>query len=240
MRVLIDDLAGDVIQFMDSLKIDSAILAGFSFGGNEITRMADRHPDRVDRLIYLDAALDDTMPRSSLPPTPDPSPDDLASLDAFRRFSQRVWYPRIPWTSTLEAVLRDVTEVGSDGTVRVRSNDVAPSMQFIERSYHRNYAVIAKPALAVFAERYELLDSTADAESVARTSHWHTTFYEPWQRSTIERMERELVGVRIVRATGIGHNALPVVARDALVPLIRDFAPRDSDCPVRGVRSSEA
>ena len=97
-------------------------------------------------------------------------------------------------------------------------------MEFIARGYHRNYAVITKPALAVFAERYELLDSTADAESVARTNHWHTAVYEPWQRSTIERMEREFMGIRIVRLPEIGHNALPVVARDTLVPLIREFA----------------
>ena len=107
MRFTIDDLAADVVQFMDSLKIGTAILVGFSFGGNEVTRIAERNSERVDRVIYLDGTFDDTLPRDSIPPTADPSPADLASLDAFRRFAQRVWYPHVPWTSTLETVLRD-------------------------------------------------------------------------------------------------------------------------------------
>ncbi len=42
MPFSIDDLAADVLQFMDSLKIGAAILVGFSFGGNEVTRVAER------------------------------------------------------------------------------------------------------------------------------------------------------------------------------------------------------
>lgn len=223
MPFSIDDLAGDVVQLMNHLKIGSAILVGFSFGGNEVTRIAERYPDRVDRIIYLDAAFDETMPWDSVLSTANPTPAEMASLDAFRHFVQRVWYPQMRWTATLESIFRDFTEVSADGTVRVPSDDVASSMQAIRNSYHRNYSAINKPALAVFAERYELLDATADATARARNSHWHTTVYEPWQRSTIERLERELVGVRVVRLSGIGHNALPVVAGDTLVGLIREF-----------------
>lgn len=51
-------LTEDLRELMDSLHITRAHLAGWSMGGNEITAMAGRHPEHVDRLVYLDAAYD--------------------------------------------------------------------------------------------------------------------------------------------------------------------------------------
>lgn len=53
-----DTLTEDIRQFMDSLNIEKAILAGHSLAGVELTHFAATHPNRVKKLIYLDA-LDD-------------------------------------------------------------------------------------------------------------------------------------------------------------------------------------
>src|SRR6186997_1132323 len=53
-----DTLVEDIRQFMDSLNIERAILAGHSIAGVELTHFAATYPARVDKLIYLDA-LDD-------------------------------------------------------------------------------------------------------------------------------------------------------------------------------------
>ena len=53
-----DTLVEDIRQFMDSLHIEKAILAGHSLAGVELTHFAATYPTRVDKLIYLDA-LDD-------------------------------------------------------------------------------------------------------------------------------------------------------------------------------------
>ena len=53
-----DTLTEDICQFMDSLNIEKAILAGHSLAGVELTHFAATHPNRVEKLIYLDA-LDD-------------------------------------------------------------------------------------------------------------------------------------------------------------------------------------
>jgi pimeloyl-ACP methyl ester carboxylesterase len=47
-------LTEDLRVLMDSLGIARAHLAGWSMGGNEITAMAGRYPDRVERIVYLD------------------------------------------------------------------------------------------------------------------------------------------------------------------------------------------
>lgn len=45
------------IQFMDALGIAQATLVGHSLGANIAMRMAIHHPDRVQRLILIDAAI---------------------------------------------------------------------------------------------------------------------------------------------------------------------------------------
>lgn len=53
-----DTLIEDICQFMDTLGIEKAILAGHSLAGVELTHFAATHPNRVEKLIYIDA-LDD-------------------------------------------------------------------------------------------------------------------------------------------------------------------------------------
>jgi pimeloyl-ACP methyl ester carboxylesterase len=74
----VDDLADDMRIVMDSLGIERAVLMGHSFGGNEITRLAALHPERVAGLVYLDAHYrrldgveeDDGEPLSRSAPSP--------------------------------------------------------------------------------------------------------------------------------------------------------------------------
>ncbi len=53
-----DTLTEDICQFMDSLHVEKAVLAGHSLAGVELTHFAATYPARVEKLIYLDA-LDD-------------------------------------------------------------------------------------------------------------------------------------------------------------------------------------
>jgi pimeloyl-ACP methyl ester carboxylesterase len=53
-----DTLTEDIRQFMDTLKIEKAILAGHSLAGVELTHFAATYPALVEKLIYLEA-LDD-------------------------------------------------------------------------------------------------------------------------------------------------------------------------------------
>ncbi|MBK8233415.1 MAG: alpha/beta hydrolase [Candidatus Eisenbacteria bacterium] len=51
-------LAEDVIALMDALQLTRATLVGHSVAGDELSEIGVRFPDRIDRLIYLDAAYD--------------------------------------------------------------------------------------------------------------------------------------------------------------------------------------
>lgn len=50
----IDEIADDVIQLMNSLSLDSAVIGGFSMGGYIALSIVDRYPTRVSGLILMD------------------------------------------------------------------------------------------------------------------------------------------------------------------------------------------
>ena len=51
-----DRLGDDVIAVLDALKIEKPVLVGHSIGGEELSSVGSRHPERVAGLVYLDAA----------------------------------------------------------------------------------------------------------------------------------------------------------------------------------------
>jgi len=59
-------LVEDIRQFLDALKIQRVVLAAHSFAGDELTRVAVVHPNRVVKLIYFDAAYDHSRVPESL------------------------------------------------------------------------------------------------------------------------------------------------------------------------------
>jgi non-heme chloroperoxidase len=50
-----DRLGDDVLAVLDALKIEKPVLVGHSLGGEELSSIGSRHPERVSGLIYLDA-----------------------------------------------------------------------------------------------------------------------------------------------------------------------------------------
>jgi pimeloyl-ACP methyl ester carboxylesterase len=51
-------LVADIKAVLDSLKLTRVTFIGHSIAGEEITRFAATYPERVDKLVYLDAAYD--------------------------------------------------------------------------------------------------------------------------------------------------------------------------------------
>jgi non-heme chloroperoxidase len=50
-----DRLGDDVLAVLDALKIEKPVMAGHSLGGEELSSVGSRHPERVAGLVYLDA-----------------------------------------------------------------------------------------------------------------------------------------------------------------------------------------
>ena len=61
-----ESLANDVLNVLDTLRLERPVLIGHSVAGEELSSIGARKPDRIAALIYLDAAWDRTYvpPRS--------------------------------------------------------------------------------------------------------------------------------------------------------------------------------
>ena len=83
---------------MDSLHIAKADLAGWSMGGDEISIMAASHPERVNRIVFLEGAYDWADPQFApglehMPQDLSPTNGTLSSIDAFRDYVHAAGFP---------------------------------------------------------------------------------------------------------------------------------------------------
>jgi pimeloyl-ACP methyl ester carboxylesterase len=102
-----DALAGFVIDLLDQLGVDRAVLAGNSLGGEVAWRVASLAPQRVDRLVLVDAS------GYAFEPIDLPLGFRLASLPVFRRLSE--WFlPRVVVEGSVRSVYGDPSRVNSE------------------------------------------------------------------------------------------------------------------------------
>ena len=149
-----DRLGDDVLAVLDSLKLSKPVIVGHSIGGEELSSLGSRHPDRVAALVYLDAGysyafdngkgaeLEDVI--KGMPPPPTPDPADLASFSALQAFFLRTRGITFP-----VAEFRQTTDSSPDGHVgKMRT---PPRVYEAITAGAQKYTNIPVPALAIFA-----------------------------------------------------------------------------------------
>ena len=72
--ITLDTFVQDVIAVLETEELTQAVLVGHSFGGFAISGAADRAPDRIRQLVYLDSSV----PRDGLTPLDLSLPDVAA------------------------------------------------------------------------------------------------------------------------------------------------------------------
>jgi non-heme chloroperoxidase len=160
-------LVEDIRTALDSLKLGRVILVGHSIAGEEMTRFAATYPERVERLVYLDAAYDridaDSMFQEIFPVSPDlptrpaPTAADTATPAAYVAFVHRTRGVNIP-----EADIR--TRYRYDGW----NEEITPAYQSITVE-HPAYRSVRAPALAIYA----VIDAVSQLEPWQRTDRAH-------------------------------------------------------------------
>ncbi len=220
-------LTEDLRTLMDSLGIARAHMAGWSMGGNEITMMAGKYPERVGRLVYLDAAYDWSDPAfaaafKELPIDLAPKTETLASLDRYRAWHLAVFFPGVSDPTRLEGYVRDLIDLQADGTVRpVAPDSIAQALTATVLTDQRDYRTVKAPALAIYSATF--LDTVnGDSAQRARMLAWEEKHIGPFRKKSIERVKRELRSPEVVTVPGT-HVDFVFTARDQVVEAIRRF-----------------
>jgi pimeloyl-ACP methyl ester carboxylesterase len=224
-RTLVEDLVG----LMDALRIDKAHLAGWSMGGNEVTGMAIQHPERVDRIVYLDGAFDCADPAflaafKSVPErfliTPASA---MTSFAAYRSYYQAEILAPLKDMERVEGYLRETVVVQPDGSLKVRMPETVQQEIFrdILADPPRQYALVRCPALAIFPQSQFNLHG-ADVQRRQEALSCERTYMVPMREKFMEQLRRELAGVEIVSVPG-AHSDFFLNSREQVVKAMRRF-----------------
>jgi pimeloyl-ACP methyl ester carboxylesterase len=92
--------AADDIAVLDAMGIEKAVFVGHSLAGSELSRLGLEYPDRVEKLVYLDASdlAERFSPDRTEPPGAQPlfTPDTLKSMQYYQAASARYTALREP------------------------------------------------------------------------------------------------------------------------------------------------
>jgi pimeloyl-ACP methyl ester carboxylesterase len=157
-----DSLGEDVLEVLDALKLERPVLIGHSFGGLEMSSVANQHPDRVAGLVYLDAGYSyafnngkgaDVMEMMKLkaPQLPGPQKADLASFAAYRDYVARLDGFEIP-----EAEFHSQRKARLFGRVGDPIDQPGGSMLMAMISSGKKYTQIPVPACFIYASPHSL------------------------------------------------------------------------------------
>jgi pimeloyl-ACP methyl ester carboxylesterase len=199
-------LVEDIRQFLDALKIQRAVLAGHSFAGDELTRFAVVHPDRVIKLIYFDSAYDHSRVPESLRfkplhgggPESLPTQEESESPDGVRRWLGRFFGDK-------------------------RSRAMYSMMEGTYSETHEYYKIKA-PALAFFAVGYK--KDVDSAETLPEPQRQNVLEFLKTQRKyheqEIEHFRREIPKGRVIVFTNAVHQ-FPLDREDEVLHEVREF-----------------
>ena len=83
----LDTRARDDIAVLDELNIPEAVFVGHSVAGTELNKLSAVYPDRVKKLVYLDALDLGSGGWTTLPQPPPPPADSAGDLESVQRFA---------------------------------------------------------------------------------------------------------------------------------------------------------
>jgi non-heme chloroperoxidase len=219
----VDTRARDDITVLDKLNIRDAVFVGHSVAGTELNKIGAAYPDRVRKLVYLDA-LDigsggwTTLPQP--PPAPEDSAADLESVQRFAAASARFDGYRKPLAAICNMIRTD-----HSGRVIGAITPPEISSKIYEGLQPAEYDRIQAPALGIFNKitpQYRLpyywyLDPASQAkfnrniESLAK-----------WIEGAIQRFSSGVKNSRVIELHDTNHYIF-IVDEALLVREMRKF-----------------
>jgi len=205
-----DRLGDDVLTVIDSLELARPVLAGHSLGGEELSSVATRYPDRIAGVIYLEAAYPyafdngrgpsmQDLQSLQAPQPPEPAGADLTSFRALYQYFMRVNGFAYP-----EPELRQTWESTPAGAVAKR-RDFPGAAHLLTGM--KKYAEIPVPALAIFANPHGLgswVDHDADP-AVRQAAQAYTSGLSALVEKQLKAFRNGVPAARVVVLPGAHH-----------------------------------
>lgn len=219
----ITTLTDDIRQFMDALQIKKVILAGHSMAGVELTHFAGTYPDRVLKLIYLDAHEDyrgfpemlakDPLKNTELPKTE----KEPTTIEEFIS-NLKMRYPSFSdiWNELWDLEISHEVTINENGIVVGKMSDSIAGMMF-ESVY--SYIPISIPShipiLRFFALGFARPHNDYSDEQKAMAYQYHTEVRLPFLKSLAVEFQNKYPHAQIVEIPDGNHYCF--IAQEELV-----------------------
>jgi pimeloyl-ACP methyl ester carboxylesterase len=225
----LDTLVADLRGFMDAAGIARAHLVGHSLAGAELTRFAGLHPERVGKLVYLDAAYDRSTQGPVFEQDPmeqtAPTPADRASVEGYLAYARRTRLDLARyWTAPVVADITENLAAQADGTLAWRTpGPVFGAIIGGVSTAAPEYGRVQAPALAIYSVENEdyLLPVEATPERRAAHARFQAEVLGAWRRQSMEQFRSGVRGGRVVEMDA-GHH-LFLHRPGEVLQLVRDF-----------------
>lgn len=206
-----DTLTEDLRQFLDALNIRKVILVGHSLAYIELSRFAILYPERILRLIFLDAAYDNSSPEyqsvlknnpmaKMMPAWPENNFDTVDEYIAtVKRLTPSL---AVIWGEVMEEQTKHTVKIALDGKVVDKMSEAEfNAINNTLISYTPEYSKIRVPLLSFFT----LQDGSAflsseymNDEQKALVIDFFQTVRQPYTNQYIEQFQREVPHAKVV------------------------------------------
>lgn len=226
-----DTLTEDICQFMDALHIEKAVLAGHSLAGVELTHFAATHPDRVEKLVYLDA-LDDRRSLQAIQ-TQSPLRDvEIKKEETFpRTFEEYIaelkkelpYFAEI-WSDVWEQEFFHNTKINADG-VFVDKMPASVEKMMVDnliKGYVPKSVKAKIPVLIFYALGVPTLQTGYTEKQIAAFAQYFRNVREPVLRSVMAEFQSRFPHAKIVEIPD-GHHYCFMVQEELVYGEMRRF-----------------
>jgi pimeloyl-ACP methyl ester carboxylesterase len=219
-----DTLVEDICQFMDRLHIQKAILAGHSLAGVELTHFAATYPDRIEKLVYLDA-LDDRRAEIGIM-----EQNPLRNIKLKREES----VPRtieeyianikrdIPsfaeiWSELWDEEISHTVKMNEAGIVVDKMPEAVQELlvQNLIRGYAPKRVEARMPTLSIYAQKIPRLSNAYTEEQKAEFAQFHRNVEQPFFRSLVSEFQERFPHAKITVIPDGNHYCF--IAQEELV-----------------------
>lgn len=231
----VDTLTEDIRQFLDALGIDKVILAGHSMANVELSHISALYPERVLKLVFLDAAYDrtseaykDMVEKSPWKRIQPPGLDvDTYSPEEYFTAMKRA-YPSFAliWTAAMaEQSLHEITKTPEGKIIDRMSDAVNQALMSTLTSYVPEDSKIKAPTLAFYALSKGLntiSDEWMTDEQKAELTQHVETRENAWTRESIEQFRRNVPHAKIIEIPH-GHHYCFIREEELVYEEMRNF-----------------
>jgi len=207
----VDTLIEDIFQFLGVLGIEKVILAGHSMAHVELSHFAALYPEKVLKLVYLDAAYDrsasaykEMLTKNPLLQIQPPGLDnDYFTAEDYFTAMKRA-YPGLAsvWNDVMEEQsLHEITKTPEGKIIDRMSDEIGKALNDTLRSYVSEEAQIKAPVLGIYTISngcYYIADDWMTDEQKAQIREFFDTVNSPWIHENIEQFKRNMPQAQVL------------------------------------------